>query len=64
MDFSALREFHVTERIRMQFRGEFFNALNHTNFGLPGHTFGGSGFGVISGAGPARQIQVGARIAF
>ena len=27
-------------------------------------SFGGPGFGMISGAGQARQIQVGARIAF
>ncbi len=62
-DFSLLREFRFTERIRMRLRAEFFNALNHTNFGLPGHTFGGAGFGLISGAKDERQIQVGARIA-
>ena len=64
LDFSILREFRMAERFRLQFRGEFFNALNHTNLGLPGHVFGGPGFGVISGSGPARQIQVGARLAF
>src|SRR5262249_53592117 len=63
-DFSVLRELRITERIRMQFRGEFLNALNHTNFNLPGHTFGGPGFGVISGSSAARTVQVGARIAF
>jgi hypothetical protein len=64
IDFSLLRDFHLTERLKLQFRGEFFNAVNHTNFNLPGHTFGGPGFGLISGAGAARQIQVGARVAF
>ena len=61
MDFSLLREFRFTERIRLQVRGEFFNALNHTNLGLPGHTFGGAGFGSSSGSKDARQIQVGER---
>jgi hypothetical protein len=67
LDFSLQREFKFTERIRAQLRGEFVNALNHTNFGLPGHTFNGSGFGVISGTSAAsgpRSVQVGARVAF
>ena len=63
-DVSLLREFRFTERVRAELRGEFFNALNHTNFNIPGRVFGGAGFGVISGAGPARQVQVGARITF
>ena len=58
---------NFTERVRMQFRGEFFNAINHTNFGLPGQRLSGAGFGVISGvtvaSGPT-TVQVGARIAF
>jgi hypothetical protein len=64
LDFSLLRKFRVTERIHAEFRGEFFNALNHTNLGNPGAGFGAAGFGVISAAGPARQIEVGARILF
>jgi len=64
MDFSLLRELRITEAVRVQLRGEFFNALNHTNLGLPGITFGSSTFGVISSSGSPRQIQVGARIGF
>jgi hypothetical protein len=64
VDFSVLRNFSVTERVRLQFRGEFFNALNHTNLAVPGRTFGSPDFGVISGAGPARQIQVGVKLLF
>ena len=52
------------ERVRLEFRGEFFNAFNHTNFGLPGLVFGSSTFGVINSAGPARQIELGARVVF
>ena len=67
LDFSLQREFKFTERVKMQLRGEFTNAINHTNFGLPGHTLNGSGFGVINGvtvaSGP-RTVQVGARVAF
>jgi hypothetical protein len=31
-DFSVAKRFDVTETIRVQFRAEFFNALNHANF--------------------------------
>jgi hypothetical protein len=64
LDFSMLRIFRVGEHVRLEFRGEFFNALNHTNFGNPGAVFGSSTFGVISSAGAARQIEAGARILF
>ena len=64
LDFSLLRNFRVTERLRAELRGEFFNALNHTNLGLPGQSFGSAAFGVISSAGPARQIELGARVVF
>lgn len=63
-DVSLLREFRWNESTRVEIRGEFFNALNHTNFNLPGRIFAGPGFGVINSAGPARQVQLGARITF
>src|SRR5579872_57316 len=63
-DFSVLKDFHLMERVRLEFRGEFFNAFNHTNFGLPGLVFGSSTFGVINSAGPSRQIELGARVFF
>ena len=34
-DFSALKNIHLTESKELQFRGELFNLLNHTNFRLP-----------------------------
>jgi hypothetical protein len=45
-------------------RVEVYNLLNHTNFNLPGATLGAADFGVISGARPARTIQLGARFGF
>ena len=64
LDFSLERNFQISERMKFQLRGEFFNALNHTNFGLPNHTLGAPAFGIISGAGPAREVQIGARLWF
>jgi hypothetical protein len=34
-DFSALKDTRLTERIDLQFRAEFFNLLNRTNFNTP-----------------------------
>ncbi len=63
-DASLARTFRITERLHTEIRGEFFNALNHTNFGLPGSTFGSPSFGVISSSAAARQIELGARVVF
>ena len=63
-DCSILRNFAFSENKRLQFRGEVFNAPNHPNFGLPGHTFGGPGFGIVSGSDPGRRIQLGLRLVY
>jgi hypothetical protein len=41
LDFSLFKQFPVTERVRIEFRSEFFNLTNHPNFSLPG--FSGNG---------------------
>ena len=65
MDLRALRTFAIREGLRLQLRGEFLNAANHTNFQEPGSTFGGPGFGVVSAqATDARSIQLGLRLVF
>jgi hypothetical protein len=35
IDFSVLKDTSLTERVKLQFRAEFFNILNHSNWGLP-----------------------------
>jgi hypothetical protein len=65
-DFSAIKDFRITERYRMQFRSEFFNLFNQVAFGCR-QTTGGCNdpdanrtsrtFGQIGSAGPAREIQ-------
>ncbi len=42
-DLSALKTFPVTERMRVQFRSEFFNVLNHTNLQTPNEVVLSSG---------------------
>lgn len=35
LDFSAAKRAHIAERLGFEFRAEFFNILNHTNFQTP-----------------------------
>jgi hypothetical protein len=49
---------------RLQIRWEVFNSLNHTNLGLPVSSIDSPSFGSITSAGPARIIQLGARLQF
>jgi len=46
------------------FRAEAFNVLNKVNYSAPNSTFGGSSFGQITSAFPARQLQLAAKIIF
>ncbi len=48
LDFSLFKNFQLTERMRMEFRSEFFNIFNHPNFNYPG--FGGNGVVAVSGS--------------
>lgn len=34
-DIALQRQFRLTEKLQLRFRGEFFNILNHPNFGSP-----------------------------
>lgn len=64
IDLSLTKIFPITERIRTEFRGEFFNLLNQANFGAPGATLGTPEFGVISSAREPRRIQLALRLTF
>jgi len=64
LDFSADKTFQIHEQIRMQFRSEFFNILNHTNFGIPNTQTTSSSFGTIRSTYPARQIQFALKLLF
>ena len=55
----------MTERAAFLIRGEFFNALNHTNLGIPNRSVNTPQFGTITEAAtPGREMQISARISF
>lgn len=64
-DATIEKSFALNERWKFDVRGEFYNLLNRANFAVPGHIFGGPGFGVVSATQqPSRRVQLAARISF
>ncbi len=66
IDAGIYRTLTFTENIKLQFRAEALNALNHPNFGNPQSNFNDSNFGFItSTVGQAsRQWRFGMRLSF
>jgi hypothetical protein len=64
IDASWIKSFAIRERWRAEVRAEFFNFLNHANFGLPAHSAGNPAFGTINSAAAGRSTQLAARIEF
>ncbi|MBI3208267.1 MAG: TonB-dependent receptor [Candidatus Solibacter usitatus] len=64
LDYSLFKTFSLAETLRMQFRGEFFNVLNHANIGGPVATVNNANFGVISGASSPRIVQLALKLIF
>ena len=65
VDFNVFKNIAIKEPLTMQFRSEFFNIFNHTNYGTPGNNVQSSSLGVITGAvGSGRQIQFALKLLF
>jgi len=65
MDLALTREFRLSEKLRLQMRGEAFNSLNHTNLGTPNRFVNTPQFGtIIMAMDPGREIQLSGRITF
>jgi hypothetical protein len=64
-DFSIAKKVRFSEARELQFRTEFFNGLNHPQFGLPNATIGVGGAGTITSTQRSnRQMQFALRLAF
>ena len=64
IDFSAHKNIPINERLRLQYRAEFFNIINHPILGNPGTTVTSGGFGRITSAGAPRIIQMALKLVF
>jgi hypothetical protein len=68
LDASIFKIFALTERYKLEFRSEFFNALNHANFTNPSSSFTTSSLGsfgkVFNTTTDPREIQFGLKLYF
>jgi hypothetical protein len=65
VDFSLYKKFATLETQNLELRAEFFNILNHSQFGLPDQALGDAAFGAISTTvHENRQIQFALKYLF
>lgn len=64
-DIGLHKQFQLwNETTRLEFRAEAFNILNRTNFGTPNGNISSAGFGTITSAFPARELQFALKLYF
>jgi hypothetical protein len=72
-DMGVFKNFPIKDKMSIQFRSEFFNTFNHTNFATdntgsraksPVQTVASAGFGNILAANDPRIIQLGLKVMF
>lgn len=63
LDGSLSKFFAITEKLRLQLHGDFFNAFNHTNLTGINGSLTSSSFGKLTSA-TSRSVQIGARLEF
>lgn len=65
LDQAIQRQFSITERTKLTFRAEAFNALNRSNYATPSQYINEPQFGTITMAqNPGREVQLSGRISF
>ncbi len=63
-DLALLKNANITRRVSLQFRAEFYNALNNVNFGMPDGGLTDSSFGQITSANEPRILQMALKAIF
>lgn len=64
VDFAVQKQIGLRENLRLKFRAEAFNLLNHPNLDEPNRIAFTSNFGRIFSAEPSRQIQLSLKLEF
>jgi outer membrane receptor protein involved in Fe transport len=64
LDFALFKNLQFTERWKLQYRWEMFNAFNHANLNNPRSNIGAARPGQIDTTSPARVMQMGLRVTF
>ncbi len=64
LDLSLRKNTAITEKVRTEFRAEFFNAPNHANWGVPSRDTGNAAFGRITSTADPRILQFGLKVLF
>jgi hypothetical protein len=67
LDFSIFKRFRTTETTNLEFRAEFFNFLNHPNFGtgVQSTNYNNANFGIINSTlGTGRETQLALKFYF
>jgi hypothetical protein len=54
----------LSEKLKAEFRAEFFNAANHANFSTPNRNLGDGNFGKVTDTADPRIIQFGLKLLF
>jgi hypothetical protein len=63
-DFSVRKNTAITEKVKAEFRAEFFNLANHANFSTPNRNLGDGNFGKVTDTADPRIIQFGLKLGF
>ncbi len=64
LDLAVFKNISFPGQVRLQFRLESFNALNHTQFDGVSANLAAANFGVVTSARPARINQLGLKLLF
>jgi hypothetical protein len=63
-DSAASKQWPIKDQMRLSFKGEFFNFLNHTNFLGVSTSLGSGTYGRVTSARDPRKIQLSMRFEF
>jgi hypothetical protein len=63
-DAAASKQWPIKEQIKLSFRAEFFNILNHTNFLAVSTSLGSGTYGQITSARDPRKVQLSMKFEF